>query len=144
MSYFLLSSRCRLWCDGVPAPPNPALCVPLSGQGELHQQDDGPGREPARPQQALHAGTHAQVTDREINRFHQQHRAAAWHAHICRPSVLAPAPAGFSFPLSCRAVVCANTCCELNHNQCFAVVCVQEHLLFVTRCSNDPVYTAGT
>lgn len=34
----------------------------VSGPGELHRQDDGPGREPARPQQALHAGTHAQVT----------------------------------------------------------------------------------
>lgn len=143
MSYFL-SSGCCLRCDGVPAPPNPPFCGPLSGQGELHRQDDGPGREPARPQQALHAGTHAQVTDGEINRFHQQHRAAAWHAHTCRPSVLAPAPAGFSFPLSCRAVVCANTCCELNHNQCFVAVCVQQQLLSVARCSNDPVYTAGT
>lgn len=25
------------------------VSLPLTGQGELHRQDDGPGREPARP-----------------------------------------------------------------------------------------------
>lgn len=41
----------------------PSLCVSflLTGQGELHRQDDGSGGEPARPQPALHTWTHAQV-----------------------------------------------------------------------------------
>lgn len=34
----------------------------LSGQGELHRQDDGPGCKPARPQPALDTRTHAQVS----------------------------------------------------------------------------------
>lgn len=92
----------------------------VSGPGELHRQDDGPGREPARPQQARHAGTHAQVT--------------AWETicrgHICTPPALAWAPAWFPF----KAVVYA--CCALNHHRrCFVDLCVQGHLFSVSHQS---------